>query len=91
MGLFSKICKNLWRKYRINVVTIPVCLCCYGLCRLIFFFEMPSTRSTDEFNAVIDEKDEEFKLALIEQVKSNLRELFKDQIRQIIKEEEIII
>ena len=56
-----------------------------------FFFEMPSTRSTDEFNAVIDEKEEEFKLAFIEQVKSNLRELFKDEIRQIIKKEEIII
>ena len=48
---------------------------------------MPSTRSTDEFNAAVAEKVEEFKLAFIEQMKSNLREVFKDEIRQIIKEE----
>ena len=48
---------------------------------------MPSTRSTDEFNAAVAEKVEEFKLAFIEQMKSNLREVFKDEIRQIVKEE----
>ena len=48
---------------------------------------MPSTRSTDEFNAAVAVKVEEFKLAFIEQMKSNLREIFKDEIRQIIKEE----
>ena len=49
---------------------------------------MPSTLSTDEFNAAVAEKVEKFKLAFIEQMKSNLREVLKDEeIRQIIKEE----
>ena len=48
---------------------------------------MPSTQSTNEFNAAVAENVEEFKLAFIEQMKSNLREVFKDEIRQIIKEE----
>ena len=48
---------------------------------------MRSTRSIDEFNAAVEEKVEEFKLAFIEQIKSNLRDVFKDEIRQIIKEE----
>ena len=46
---------------------------------------MSSTQSTDEFNAVVEEKVEEFKLAFIEQIKSNFWEVFKDEIRQIIK------
>ena len=48
---------------------------------------MPSTRSTDEFNDAVEEKVEEFKLAFIEQIKSNLREVFGDEIKQIIKED----
>ena len=48
---------------------------------------MPSTRSTDEFNAAVKAKVDEFKLVFTEQMKSNLREVFKDEIRQIIKEE----
>ena len=48
---------------------------------------MPSTRSTNEFNAAVAEKVDEFILAFIEQMKYNLREVFKDEIRQIIKEE----
>ena len=44
---------------------------------------MPSTRSTDEFSAAVEAKVEEFKLAFIEQMESNLREVFKDEIRQI--------
>ena len=48
---------------------------------------MSSTRTTDKFNAAVEEKLEESKLAFIEQIKSNLREFFKDETRQIIKEE----
>ena len=48
---------------------------------------MPNTRSTDDFNAVVEEKVKEFKLAFIEQIKSNIQEVFKDEIRQIIKEQ----
>ena len=48
---------------------------------------MPSTQSPDEFNATFEEKVDEFKLAFIEQLKSNLWEVFKDEIREIIKEE----
>ena len=81
---------DLWLTYRIKI-TIPICYGytnCYSLCQLtLFCFKMPSTRSTDEFNAAVAEKVEEFKLAFIEQMKSNLREVFKDEIRQIIKEE----
>ena len=42
---------------------------------------MLSTRSADEFNAAIEEKVVEFKLTFIEQMKSNSREVFKDEIR----------
>ena len=42
---------------------------------------MQSTPSTDEFNAAVEEKVEEFKQAFIEQIKSNLREVFKYEIR----------
>ena len=48
---------------------------------------MPNSRSTDDFNAVVEEKVKEFKLAFIEQIKSNIQEAFKDEIRQIIKEQ----
>ena len=48
---------------------------------------MPSTRSTDEFSDAVEEKVEEFKLAFIEQIKSNLREVFEDEIKLIIKED----
>ena len=48
---------------------------------------MSSTRTTDKFNAAVEEKLEESKLAFIEQIKSNLREFFKDETRQIVKEE----
>ena len=44
-------------------------------------------RSTDEFNAAFEERFEEFKVAFIEQIEPNLWEVFKDEIRQIIKEE----
>ena len=43
--------------------------------------------STDDFNIAIDANEEEFKQAFIGQMKSSLREVFKDQIRQIIREE----
>ena len=45
---------------------------------------MLSTRITDEINAAVEEKIQEFKLTFTEQMKSDLREVF--QIRQIIKE-----
>ena len=48
---------------------------------------MPNSRSTDDFNAVVEEKVKEFKLAFIEQIKSNIQEAFKDEIRPIIKEQ----
>ena len=48
---------------------------------------MSSTRTTDKFNAAVEEKVEESKLVFIEQIKSNLREFFKYETRQIIKEE----
>ena len=48
---------------------------------------MSSTRTTHKFNAAVEEKLEESKLAFIEQIKSNLREFFKDETRQIVKEE----
>ena len=48
---------------------------------------MPNSRSTDEFNAAVEAKVEEFKLVFIEQTKPNLREVFKDEIKQIIKED----
>ena len=48
---------------------------------------MPNSRSTDDFNAVVEEKVKEFKLDFIEQIKSNIQEAFKDEIRQIIKEQ----
>ena len=41
----------------------------------------------NDFVVIPEEKVEEFKLAFIEQIKSNLREVFKDEIRQIIKKE----
>ena len=48
---------------------------------------MPDTRSTVELNAAVEEKVDEFKIAFIEQMNFNLREVFKDEIRQIINGE----
>ena len=48
---------------------------------------MPSTRSTNQFNAAVQAKVEEFKPVFIEQTKPNLREVFEDEIKQIIKED----
>ena len=48
---------------------------------------MPNTRSTVELNAAVEEKVDEFKIAFIEQMNFNLREVFKDEIRQIINGE----
>ena len=48
---------------------------------------MPSTQNADEFNAAVEEKVEEFKLTFIEQMRFVKREVFKDEIRQIITEE----
>ena len=42
---------------------------------------MLSTRSADEFNAAVEEKVVEFKVTFIQQMKSNLREVLKDEIR----------
>ena len=49
---------------------------------------MPSARSTNEFNAAVKAKVEEFNLVFVEQKKSNLRKVSKDEIRQIIREEQ---
>ena len=46
-----------------------------------------STRSTDEYNAVIETKLEEFQLVLIDQMKSNLQKIIKNKVREIVKEE----
>ena len=48
---------------------------------------MPRTWSTDEFNGAVEEKVKKFKLTFIEQMKSNLQKVFKDEIRHIKKEE----
>ena len=48
---------------------------------------MVNTRSEHEFNAAVRAKFEEFKEAFIKQIKSNLKEIQKDEIREIIKEE----
>ena len=48
---------------------------------------MVNTRSEQEFNAAVQTKLEEFKEAFIEQIKSNLKGIFKDGVREIIKEE----
>ena len=47
---------------------------------------MVNTRSEQEFNVAVQGKFEEFKEAFIKQIKSNLKEIFKDEIREIIKE-----
>ena len=39
---------------------------------------MVNTRSQQQFNAVVQAKFEELKEAFIEQIKSNLKEIFKD-------------
>ena len=39
---------------------------------------MVNTRSEQEFNAAEQAKFEEFKEAFVEQIKSNLKEIFKD-------------
>ena len=46
-----------------------------------------STRSTDEYNAVIETKLEEFQLVLIDQMKSNLQKIIKNKVREIVKED----
>ena len=48
---------------------------------------MINTRSKQEFNAAVQAKFEEFKEAFIEQIKSNLKEIFNYEIGEIIKEE----
>ena len=40
-----------------------------------------------EFNGAVQAKLEEFNEVFIEQIKSNLKEIFKDETRDIIKEE----
>ena len=47
---------------------------------------MVNTRSKQEFNAAVGAKFEEFKEAFIEMIKSNLKEIVKDEIREKIKE-----
>ena len=48
---------------------------------------MVSTRSEAELHAAVQAKVEEFKVPFIKEIKSNLKEIFKDEIKAIIKEE----
>ena len=53
----------------------------------IYLAILVNTRSKLEFNAAAQAKFKEFKEMFIEPIKSNLKEIFKDENRKIIKEE----
>ena len=52
----------------------------------IYLVTMVNQRSEQELNAAVQTKFGEFKEALFEQIKSFLKEIFKNEIREIIKE-----